>query len=431
VLAAAAAVGVLVAVPGCASGNPAVSHGSAAPLQSAPPPEAVRPCVDPHPAVPPPVSPAVPGVQPNGELASVWTLDGGQLTVAPATGEQPVVDHAQALCTLLAALGINHFGVLDFGSGLTLLLGKVTIADQLVRSAVDVGGAQVGVQPPPPPTPFHSRLSWVAVIDPAIPSSCPTTPPASSSPEASVVAVPRIVPYQALVLDAMTAKDGIVYEARTNANCQPNLTFGPSVAALLVNVSVPWRLLSRDPGGLFGTIAVSVTACDSYGSGANSSRTQEGLVEFDVWRPIADCGAPTEKDQILRGPTVSDPLPMTLTHAAIGDVDVTPEAGPSREVAASSLLCEQAAQPAEPLAATYPTTVAQLRQLHGGPAPGIYPFAKSLSSFAADAPAAWCEFKTAAGYTITAVSPNGSPLDGDTMTTPTFVDLQNGPPALP
>lgn len=316
--------GVLAAVAGCASMATARSRGSSAPVPPAPT-QVTRPCVNADPAVPPPVSPAIPGVRPNGDLASVWKLDGGQLTVTPATAARPSVSRAQALCTLLAGLGINHFGVLEADSGLTLLLGKVTIADQLVRSPLDVGGEQVSVQAPPAPTHFHSRLAWVAVIDPPIVSSCPMTPPALGSPGASSQAVAQIVPYQALVLDAMTGADGIVYEARTNQPCQPNQTFGPQVAALLVNVSVPWRLVSRDPSGLFGTIAVSVTACDSYPTGANASRDHAGLVEFDVWRPIAGCGTPAEKDEILRGPTVSDPLPPKLIHAPIGDVDVTPD----------------------------------------------------------------------------------------------------------
>src|SRR5665213_1920010 len=117
--------------------------------------------------------PAVPGVTPTGDLAAAWSLDGGQFTIAPAGDSRPAVDRAQALCTLLAALTATHFGVLQEESGLTLLLGKVTISDHLLRSSLDAGADQAGVQPPPPLTPFHSRLSWVAVIDPALMSSCP------------------------------------------------------------------------------------------------------------------------------------------------------------------------------------------------------------------------------------------------------------------
>jgi hypothetical protein len=317
-------VGVVLAAAGCASANTIGSPRSSVSAASASSVVA-RSCVDADPSVPPPVMPAVSGVTPTGDLAAAWSLDGGRFTIAPAGNSRPAVDRAQALCTLLAALAATHFGVLQEESGLTLLLGKVTISDQLLRSSLDAGADQTGVQPPPPLTPFHSRLSWVAVIDPALMSSCPaftdTSPPPPTTPEP----VPAIVPYQALVLDATTGADGIVYQARTNQPCFPDTTFGPGVTALLLNMSVPWRLVSRDNSGRSGTIAVSVTACDSYPTGANTSRDTPGLVEFDVWRPVASCGPLTEKEQILRGPTVSDPLPLTLTHAPTGDLDVLPD----------------------------------------------------------------------------------------------------------
>ena len=84
------------------------------------------------------------------------------------------------------------------------------------------------------------------------------------------------------------------------------------------------------PAGCSALSPSSVTPCDVYATGANTSRDTPGLVEFDVSRPIAECGTPTDQNQTLRGPTVSDQLPQTLVHAATGDVDAglgSPDSG--------------------------------------------------------------------------------------------------------
>jgi hypothetical protein len=429
---------------GCASASDATPQGSApaGPQGSAPagPQGSDRgtepmsglnqPCVDPTPAAPAPVSPQVPGLTAAGTLATTWQLDGGQLTLAPPDGATPAINRARALCTLLAATDANGFPVMDGGgSGLTLALGKLTIADALVSSS-RVGGGNEDVQPPPALTPFQSRLVWVAVIDPPQISNCPLAASGLPLPQSSASPVAPVVPYQLLALDAMTGADGIDYEARTNSPCAPGELYGPSAGPLMVMASVPWTLVSRDPGGLFATISAAVTTCDNYAEGANTSAAHVGMVELDVIRPIAPCDKPVQHDQVLRGPTVADKLPATLVHAATGYVDTAPDDTPSESVPPQALLCEQAAK-ATVVAATYPTTVADLRLVHGGPPTGIHPFTSQLATFNASDPAAWCEYKTAAGYEITAVNPNGVELTGVTFNSPTFEDISAGPPPLP
>jgi len=83
---------------------------------------------------------------------------------------------------------------------------------------------------------------------------------------------------------------------------------------------------------MFGTIAVTVAGCDSFGNGTNTSSSQVGLLEDDVERPIDACGPPKYVTQTLRGPTVSDPLPGTLTHAAVGYRDVHPDSAPAASI---------------------------------------------------------------------------------------------------
>jgi len=323
------------------------------------------------------------------------------------------------------------------------VLGRVSIADVLINAPVDNGVIEVGAQPAPALTPFHDRLAWVGVIDPQLVSSCPAqmTPaspaispggPAGTSPQPGTgEAANHPVPYQLLVLDATTDTDGVIYQARTTQPCQSGQLFGPEVGPLMVNMSVPWQLLSRDPGGLFATISVSVTTCDSYVIGANTDGPvgQAAQVTLTVSRPIASCGTPKQQKQILRGPTVSDPLAATLLHAKTGLLDVTSDdnaRSPATSVAPAALLCEEATQSTGPVAAAYPTTVAQLRLVHDRE--GTSPFTKQLVTFLATAAAAWCENKTTTGYTITAVSPDRTALIGNTITSSTFLSLVDGPP---
>jgi hypothetical protein len=414
---------------GCASGtvsslsavvpSTSISSASAAPSSSA-----SDVCIDPNPAVPAPVTPAIPAANGAGGMASAWSLDGGQAVVAPAGDAHPAVDRQQALCTLLAAHDISHFSVLDGDFGFSLVLAKVTIADQLVESPEDAGD-EVGVQSPPPLTPFHSRLAWVAVINDPVMSTCGSDGFASPPPSRP------LVPYQLLVLDADTGDSGVVYQARTYSPCTGSPAFGPEVSTLTVTASVPWRLISRDPGGLFGTIAVTTTSCDSFAIGANTSGVHVGELEFDVWRPLADCGAPRESEQTLRGPTVSDPLPPTLTHAPLGYRDVAADTEPDPSLDPAALLCEQSVPRGQVVAAYLPTTIGELLLAREGPPPG-YPLVNSAANkFPASAQAAWCEVKSASGYAIDIVGPDGAHISGDIDTSTTFIDLKNGPPTVP
>jgi hypothetical protein len=282
------------------------------------------PCVNPDPATPSPVQPAVPGVSADGNITKSWSLDAA-ITVAPSGGAAPVISRKRALCTLLAATDIRGSGLL--GDDLTLILGKVTVSDALLAARLPIDPGL------PAPTPFRSRLAWVAVVDPPIMAACPTTPPpvSSSSSAADGAASPSVssppvvvVPYQLVALDAVTGTDGLVYGARTNNPCGSGALDGPYVRPLKVTVSVPWRLISRDPSGLFDTIALAVRSCDNVTDNEGANATADGVVEFVVSRPIANCGTSNESIQRLQGPAVGDRLATTLTNAATGFVDATP-----------------------------------------------------------------------------------------------------------
>jgi hypothetical protein len=383
-------------------------------------------CVDPNPVPPAPVNPAIPDADGNGGMESAWSLDGGQAIVEPAGDASPAVDRQRALCTLLAAQDLSHFDVLQDDSGFSLVLAKVTIADQLLASPADAGmdvGTEIGIQSPAPLSAFHSRLAWVGVIDPPFMSTCGGDGFATTSPS------PPLVPYQLLILDAATGADGLIYETRQYSTCTGTPAFGPDVSTLDVNVSVPWRLLSRDPGGLFGTVQATVTSCDTYGGGVNTSSAPVGELEFDVSRPITPCVGTHETDQIVHAPTASDPLPLALTHATLGYIDAEPAAGPRNKLDLAALLCEESVPDGEIVAAFYATTIGQLLSAREGPPPGHALVNSDATNFPASALAAWCEVKSASGYAIDIVGPEGSHLSNDIFTSTTFIDLTNGPPA--
>ena len=393
-----------------------------------PPSSAADVCVDPNPTAPAPVAPAIPDANGKGGMASAWSLDGGQAIVAPAGNAHPLIDRQRALCTLLAAQDVSHFDVLSGDSGFSLVLAKVTIADHLLASPADAAtdvGTEVGVQSPAPLSPFQSKLAWVGVIDPPFMSTCGGDGFAATSPS------PPLVPYQLLILDAATGTDGLIYETRYYSTCTGTPAFGPDVSTLTVNVSVPWQLLSRDAGGLFGTVQATVTSCDVYGGGVNTSSADVGELEFDVQRPITPCTTTHKTDQIVHAPTASEALPRELTHAPLGYRDVEPGDSQGGTIDPAALLCEQSVPTGQTVASYYATTIGDLLSAREGPAPGQPLVDSDANKFPASAPAAWCEVKSTAGYVIDIVGPDGTHISPDITTSTTFIDLTKVRPTVP
>jgi hypothetical protein len=99
---------------------------------------------------------------------------------------------------------------------------------------------------------------------------------------------------------------------------------------------------------------------------------------------------------------------------------------------AAVAICATGAPDGYTVAVSYPIPVSQLTGMHGGPPPGIYPYASLLSGFNPSAVAGWCEFKGQSGYFASVVSPSGVRLDQVVGYSPTLIAISSsGPDALP
>jgi hypothetical protein len=112
---------------------------------------------------------------------------------------------------------------------------------------------------------------------------------------------------------------------------------------------------------------------------------------------------------------------------------VTPSDAAASQSAAATI-CERGAPSGDTVAVSYAVPVSQLTAIHGGPPPGIYPYASLLTDFSPFAVAGWCEFKGQSGYFASVVSPAGVLLNQiiGYGPGPTFLPIPStGPYALP
>jgi hypothetical protein len=274
----------------------------------------------------PQVSGPVSGAASKDRFSRSVTLDGGSLAinVAPPNAHPAISAHL-AECNLRAGLTAEGFPIEEETQlgGLTFGLATVTVRDALLTGhGLTLGTTGSGEPTLPALHPYRQRLAWVAVVQPEIKSSCPVMP-ASPAPATTSPPRPRLPGYQVLVVDANTGADGFVYVASRNENCIDRID-PPSLSPAIENVSLPWTLVSRDPGGYSAAINVTVRSCDGkgdVGDAFNASSDKPGLVTTDVLRPMNACGASRVERFALHAATLNSTLAATLIHGPVGAVD--------------------------------------------------------------------------------------------------------------
>ena len=294
-------------------------------------------CVVPNPPAARQVSSPAGGAASNGRFTRTVNLDAGNLTISPPLKTaHPAISAKLAECNLRAALTDEGFPV-EYEiqlAGLTFGLATVSVRDSLLTGHSTMQGISgTGLPHPPALHPYHQRLAWVAIIQPAIVSSCPSTtsspsPVASPPPWAPAIStpkVPKLPGYQVLVIDANTGADGLDYAASRNENCFAGIE-QPSLTPAVEDVSIPWTLVSRNPDNYSGTIDISVRSCDGFdiGGAYNVSRDTPGLLKTEIQRPLNACGSSRTQAVRLQAATVTSTLPRVLAHAPLGAVDKSP-----------------------------------------------------------------------------------------------------------
>jgi hypothetical protein len=289
-------------------------------------------CVMPNPPAARQVSSPVGGAASDGRFTRAVSLDSGNLTISPPPKTaKPAISAKLAECNLRAAQTGEGFPV-EYEiqlAGLTFGLATVSVRDSLLTGhSLTQGISGAGLPHPPALHPYHQRLAWVAIIQPAIVSSCPSEPSQPSPTPTPSPKVPKAPGYQALVIDANTGADGFNYAASRNENCSNGIE-QPSLTPAVENVSVPWTLVSRNPDNYSGTIEIAVRSCDGSDTGGayNVSRDTPGLLMTEIQRPFNACGPSRKQDVRLQAPTVTSTLSRALVHARLGAVDKSPWAG--------------------------------------------------------------------------------------------------------
>ena len=285
-------------------------------------------CVDPSPAQPKPIDTDLAQKFTAGRVHAAVVLDNGTFRADPAPpNAAPKISPAMALCNLLAGSTAQNLSVLDAAGqhGLSFGLGVVTVADSLLHTAPQTytaaGGSQTASLQP-----YHHRLAWLAVIKPAVLSSCPTSAPTARP------ASPALPGYQILAIDADTGAAGILYLTKTNALCNFPGYRPASIAPAIEFVSVAWDLVRRGPGPQSAAITYQPRPCDSrdlpsFAStnqpAAFADRDNPARVNVVLQRTLTTCGPAATVPLLLRSADLTTDLPQHLIHAPVGAADVT------------------------------------------------------------------------------------------------------------
>ena len=248
----------------------------------------------------------------GGAARHGFSLDGGDLVVKPPPrGEAPVLEASQAVCGAMASTGGLSGSV---AQGVAVGYGQVSIASRFFPVVTGFPGAGDVAAKYPTVSSFHDRLAWLVVVHANLVSfSCPQE-------RAPVHLVPRPSDhgYKVFVVDARTGTDALIYTEGGAGGCTTGARVSPTVGVAEESVSVPWTLVSTDPGGYSGTISATVLPCDQVPGTVLVDRAGPNVV-VEVTRPFAPpCGAPDTVPITLRAAVVTADLPAVIGHDPVG-----------------------------------------------------------------------------------------------------------------
>lgn len=258
----------------------------------------------------------------GGAARSGFTLDDGAFSLSAPGRSRPTIGQEEARCRALAAMTFDGYSLAEWAvTGYALGYGKVSIAQSAMdnlqtNSTVYTGGTGGIPHSPvlPPITSYRDRLAWAFVVRAQQGSSCPAE--AGTTPPSAVL--PTDYGYAVFLLDASSGGGALVYQEGGVNSCGEPGRQAPSVSQPLDQVSVPWRLVSRDGDDYGGQIQALVLPCDGYSRAVNVLYGTS-TVQVTVQRPVGyACGTQRWVPLRLLAATVTTKLPTHLVAARTG-----------------------------------------------------------------------------------------------------------------
>jgi hypothetical protein len=198
--------------------------------------------------------------------------------------------------------------------GVAVGYGQVRIDSKFFPAVTGFPGAGDVAAKYPTVSSFHDRLAWLVVVHTYLAAfSCPEE-------RAPVYLVPRSSDYgyKVFVIDARTGNDALIYTEGGPGGCTTGARVPPTVGVAEESVSVPWSLVSTDPGGYSGTISAMVLPCDQVPHTVLVDRAGPNVV-VEVTRPFGPpCGAPETEAVTLHAAVVTADLPAVIGHDPVG-----------------------------------------------------------------------------------------------------------------
>jgi len=257
----------------------------------------------------------------GGAARGPFELDNGLIRVSPPGNAAPSITANEAECAALASRESAGPWLLQLAStngGTAVGYGFVSIAPEAIQRANETPFLEGNVNENthailPPATQYQRRLAWVVVVSNSQSAGGDLDVPVPDStalqPNANDLANYH---YAVFVVDARTGSDALIYTEPMSAN-QPAAVVVPPES-----VSVPWRLIARDPDGHSGTIEARVLPCDGVPSPV-SVGIEEPELRVVVERPVGpSCGSEFWRQLPIRASIATSRLPDAIAHGALG-----------------------------------------------------------------------------------------------------------------